>query len=127
MAKLIPFLLSVLLIPCLAVMGIGYILNALFPSSGGADFVTYLLALVIIIYLIIAWIYISKYDIKIIIGVVLGIVLLALACLIYPAGIMSQAIASATVGDILRLLIAIIFGLAFLADVVFLIREIYDY
>jgi len=125
MAKLIRILLSALLILYLAVMGLGYIIHVLFPSSGGA--VPYLLALVLIIYLIIAAFYITENNIRITIGVVLGIVLLILAYWIYPDGIMSQAIASATVGDILRLFIVIIFGLALIADVVFLIREIHDY
>ena len=57
--------------------------------------------------------------IKIIIKIVLGIVLLLLTCWIYPDGIMSRAIASVTVGDIVRLLMVVMFGIAFIVDIFF--------
>jgi hypothetical protein len=65
--------------------------------------------------------------IKIIIKIAMGVGLLILAYWAYPEGIMGTPIARVTVGDIGRLFIVIILGIAFLIDVFFLISDIRDY
>jgi len=56
---------------------------------------------------------------------IVGIGILVLAYLIYPDGIMSSAIARITMGELLRLILVILFGIAFIVDIYFLIVDIY--
>jgi hypothetical protein len=124
------------LVSILAVQGTKSIILALFPSLmqvlGLSDNEMSLFVMGVMIILLIAGVFIynsinREEIIKIIIKIVMGIGLLLLAYWAYPEGIMSHAIASITVGDIVRLLIVIMLGIAFLVDIFFLIRDIRDY